>query len=60
MNGGDKMDKKTGMAEIGKKPLEEKLVLLGETDKAYIWGYIDRALLERKNILRKRTKKAPC
>jgi hypothetical protein len=44
------MDKKTDMAEIGKMPMEEKLALLGETDKAYIRGYIERAIVEQKRL----------
>jgi hypothetical protein len=30
--------------DLGEMALEEKLSLLSETDKAYICGYIDRAL----------------
>jgi hypothetical protein len=42
------MRKKITMAEIEKMPMEEKLALLGETDKAYIRGYIERAVLGQK------------
>jgi len=31
---------------IKKMSIEEKIALLSETDKAYVKGYIDRALLE--------------
>jgi len=41
------MDKK-------KMTMEEKLKLLSETDKAFIHGYIERALIEQK---RKKTAK---
>jgi hypothetical protein len=50
------MDKKEVMAEIEKMPMEEKLALLGETDKAYIRGYIERAVLEQKHAKKMRTK----
>jgi hypothetical protein len=52
------MDKKTDMAEIKKMPMEEKLALLGESDKAYIRGYIDRAVAEQKRVQKKRTAKS--
>jgi hypothetical protein len=45
---GDRMDEKTVMAEIEKMPLEKKLVLLCETDKAFIRGYIERAVFEQR------------
>jgi hypothetical protein len=48
------MDKKADMAEIEKMPMEEKLVLLSETDKAYIHGYIDRAVSEQKRAKKMR------
>ena len=36
-----------------KLPIEEMLILLDDVDKAYIRGYIDRALLEQKRKPRK-------
>jgi hypothetical protein len=47
------MNKKLTMAEIEKMPMEEKLALLGETDKAYIRGYIERAVLGQKRVQKK-------
>jgi len=41
------MNKKEFLAELKKMPFEEKIKLLSETDKAYICGYIERALIER-------------
>jgi hypothetical protein len=34
--------------ELGTMSLEEKLALLSEIDKAYVCGFIDRALQKRK------------
>jgi hypothetical protein len=51
------MSKKITMEEIEKMPMEEKLALLGETDKAYIRGYIERAVLEQKRVQKKKTAK---
>ncbi|GHV47461.1 hypothetical protein AGMMS49546_37090 [Spirochaetia bacterium] len=31
---------------IENMPIEEKLALLPDADKAYLWGYLDRALFE--------------
>ena len=42
------MGEKEVMANIENMPIEEKLKLLTETDKAYIRGYIDRAFLEQR------------
>jgi hypothetical protein len=44
------MDKKAVMAKIQKMPMEEKLSLLSEIDKAYIRGYIEKAVLEQKRV----------
>ena len=41
------MDEKKVMAKLQKMPMEEKLKLLSETDKAFIHGYIERALIEQ-------------
>ena len=42
------MSEKEVMAMIEKMPIEEKLKLLSEADKAYIRGFIERAVLEHK------------
>ena len=42
------MGKKEAVTKIEKMSVEEKLKLLSETDKAYIRGYIDRAIGELK------------
>ena len=47
------------MAKIEKMAMEEKLTLLGETDKAYIRGYIERAVLEQKRVQSQRKKRTP-
>ena len=39
------MSKKEVVALIEKMPIEEKLKLLSETDKAYICGFIERAVI---------------
>jgi hypothetical protein len=43
------MRKKITMAEIEKMPMEEKLALLDEADKAFIRGYIERAVWGQKH-----------
>jgi hypothetical protein len=52
------MDKEKSMAEIEKMSMEEKLTLLSQIDKAYIRGYVERAVLEQKR-LRPRRKRRP-
>ena len=37
---------------IGDMPIEEKLALLADADKAYLRGYLDRALFEARRNLR--------
>ena len=44
------MDEKEVMAKIEKMPMEEKIKLLSDTDKAYIRGYIERAILDLRSI----------
>ena len=44
------MSKKEILTMIEKMSVEEKLKLLSETDKAYIRGYIDRAVAELKSV----------
>jgi len=39
--------------EIQKMSMEEKIALLSETDKAYILGYVDKALQEVKQQKKK-------
>jgi hypothetical protein len=41
------MNEKEVMAQIEKMPMEEKIKLLSVTDKAYIRGYIERAVFEQ-------------
>jgi hypothetical protein len=41
------MDGKKVMARIKKMPMEEKVKLLSVADKAYIRGFIERAVIER-------------
>jgi hypothetical protein len=50
------MNEKEVMAQIEKMPLEEKIKLLSVTDKAYIRGYIERAVFEQQ---RKGRRKRP-
>ena len=42
-----RMNEKEVMAKIEAMSIEEKLKLLSETDKAYIRGFIERAVLEQ-------------
>jgi len=48
------MDKKKAACGFENMPIEEKLKLLNDTDKAFIRGYIERALIEQQ---RKSTRK---
>jgi hypothetical protein len=41
------MDEREVIAQIKKMPMEEKIKLLSVTDKAYIRGYIERAVIEQ-------------
>ena len=41
------MNKKTEIAKLEKLPMEEKLKMLSDTDKAFIRGYIERAVIEQ-------------
>jgi hypothetical protein len=41
------MSEKEVMAQIEKMPMEEKVKLLSVTDKAYIRGFIERAVIEQ-------------
>ena len=50
------MDEKKVMAKLQKMPMEEKLKLLSETDKAYIRGYIERALIDQQSAKAKKPK----
>jgi len=50
------MNKKEVMAKLEKMPVEEKLKLLSETDKAFIHGYIERALVEQHRVKARQTK----
>ncbi|MDR1420005.1 MAG: hypothetical protein LBI86_06500 [Treponema sp.] len=40
------MDKQEFLAAVHNMTIEEKLTLLSDTDKAYLRGYLDRAVLE--------------
>jgi len=42
------MNKEEFFMEIQKQSIEEKIARLSETDKAYILGYVDKALQEAK------------
>lgn len=53
------MNDKKVMEKFAKLPMEIKLKMLSETDKAFIRGYIERALIEQQRTKSsKRTKKA--
>ena len=53
------MYKAEALTEIQRMSLDEKIAALSPTDKAYIKGYIERAILEnRKHMPGKRRKKA--
>jgi hypothetical protein len=40
------------LEKLGAMTIQEKLALLSETDKAYLTGYLDRALIDIKPHLR--------
>ena len=52
------MNEKEAMKKTEKMSLEEKLKLLSETDKAFINGYIERALRGFKSAQRQKRRKA--
>jgi len=52
--GGDWMNEEEALLEIQRMDLEEKIAALSPTDKAYIKGYIERALLETRKVKRLR------
>ena len=47
------MNRKETMAKLEKIPMEEKLKLLSEIDRAFIRGYIERALFEQQRAANK-------
>jgi hypothetical protein len=46
------------IAKLQTMTIQEKLVLLSDTDKAYLLGYLDRAIIEIKPSLRTPLRKA--
>jgi len=52
------MNEVEALKEIQRMSIDEKIAALSPTDKAYVKGYIERAVLEsRKNAPRERKKK---
>jgi hypothetical protein len=46
------MDKEDFLSKLAAMTIEEKLALLSDADKAYLKGYLDRAVLEFQSCLR--------
>ena len=40
------MELKEALVEIGRMSIEEKIMRLSDVDKAYVQGYVERAVLE--------------
>jgi hypothetical protein len=48
-----KMKEAEALMEIQKMSIGEKIAALSQTDKAYIRGYVERAIIENRKIKRK-------
>jgi len=51
------MKKEDALMEIQRMSIDEKIAALSPTDKAYIKGYIERAVMESRKQKRRRYKK---